>query len=73
MRARIMQLKRRATMKFLSIVCFLCGLGLFVLAWRGGFDFTTFGYTVVLLPRYLALTAIALIIAGCVSAFAPHP
>jgi hypothetical protein len=60
-------------MKLLSIVCFLCALGLFVLAWRGTLGLTLHVYTFIFQPRHLLLTAIAFAVAGCVAAFAPHP
>ena len=57
-------------MKLLSIACFVGGLGLLVLAWRGTLGLTLHVYTFIFQPRHLLLTAIAFAIAGCVSAFA---
>jgi hypothetical protein len=40
---------------------------------RGSFGFTCLTFTFIVLPRYLLLTALVLLIPGCVTAFVPHP
>ena len=66
-------------MKLLSIL-FFAGGGLFLIltvtqvlerGW-GPLDVTVLDVYFVILPRYLLMISTALLIAGCVSAFAPH-
>jgi hypothetical protein len=66
-------------MKLLSIMFFAGGVVFLILTvaqvlergW-GPLDVTVLDFYFVVLPRYLLLISAALLIAGCVSVFAPH-
>jgi len=67
-------------MRLLSILCFIGGVVLLALTvtnaltrgW-GPLDLSVFDVYLVVLPRYLLLTAAGLLIIGFVSAAVPHP